>query len=275
MLIKASEKDRENILNYCLKEPIFNIFIIGDIENFGFSSPYQDVWYEESKEEIRGVVLRYHNNLIIYSYLLDLDVSLIYPLIDQYNIEIVSGEEEIIDKIEASLWGKFFRNDMNFCQHEKTSSLVEIKEEIIVASDKDAMKIAIAYGDIEEFKFLYSRDVDKRYEQILERIESGEGKHFIILDHKGIISHGNTSAENTMSAMIGGIFTRKDKRNKGFANQIIFALVKDLKNRNKEIALFYKNEKEGQIFKKLGFKQIGNWSTLRRIKDEKNISTSK
>ena len=36
MLRLASEKYRRGILDYCLKEPNINLFIIGNIENFGF-----------------------------------------------------------------------------------------------------------------------------------------------------------------------------------------------------------------------------------------------
>ncbi|MBM6839507.1 GNAT family N-acetyltransferase, partial [Clostridium saudiense] len=33
MLRLASEKDRREVLDYCLEEPNINLFIIGDIEN--------------------------------------------------------------------------------------------------------------------------------------------------------------------------------------------------------------------------------------------------
>lgn len=269
MLTRASEKDREEILEYCSYESIFNIFIIGDIENFGFSSPYQDVWYERRNEKLVGIALRYHNNLIVYSHLLDMNFNLIKPILDEYDIDIISGKGEVIDKIHPTLKQNYnSRNDMKFCKHKDISSLKEVTEDIVVASEEDAMKIATSYGNIEEFKNLYSDDVNERYQQISTRISSGEGKHLMILDDIGIVSHGNTTAENSMSGMIGGIFTRHQMRNNGYGSQIITSLVRDLKNRNKEVGLFYKDEKEGQIFKSLGFKQIGIWSILGREKSE-------
>lgn len=268
MLIKASERDRQPILDYCKKDIIFNIFIIGDIENFGFSSPYQDVWYEKEDGKIRGIALRYHNNLIVYSYSLDMDFSLINNILDEYNIDLISGKRQVIDKIEPHLKGNNTRNDLNFCQHIDITCLPEIDERIVLAEEKDAMDIAISYGDIKEFKSLYSSNVNERYSQISTRISSREGKHLMILDNGVIISHGNTTAENSFSGMIGGIFTRNEMRNKGYGTQIISALVKDLKSRNKEVTLFYKNELEGKLFKRLGFEVIGIWSTIGRTKDE-------
>ena len=44
MLIKANEEHRFKIMDYCKAEPSKNLFIMGDIENFGFNSDFQDVW---------------------------------------------------------------------------------------------------------------------------------------------------------------------------------------------------------------------------------------
>lgn len=268
MLIKASEKDRDEILDYCKNDSIFNLFIIGDIENFGFSSPYQDVWYDKEDENISGIALRYHSNLIVYSHSLDMDFNEVNSILDRYDIELISGKSTVIDKIEMHLKGNNTRNDLKFCKHIDIDCLPGISENIMLAEEKDARDIAIAYGSVAEFKDLYSNNVDQRYLQISSRISSGEGKHLMILDDKGIVSHGNTTAENSSSGMIGGIFTRVDRRNKGYAAQIVAALVRDLKDRNKEVALFYKDELEGNLFKKMGFKEIGSWSTIGRSKDE-------
>ena len=67
MLRLANEKNRREVLDYCLEEPNINLFIIGDIENFGFDKDFQDVWIQYKEEIITGIVLRYHTNFIVYS----------------------------------------------------------------------------------------------------------------------------------------------------------------------------------------------------------------
>lgn len=266
MLIKAREEDRIKLLDYCKEEAVFNIFIIGDIENFGFSSPYQDVWYEEKDRVIRGIALRYHDNLIVYSKDLDMDFTLIPSLLKENAINIISGKQEVIDSLVDYLGDETSRNDLNFARHQGDQGLGSEAGGLIVASEKDAMEIAQAYGEIEEFKNLYSEDLEERHRQIRNRIKSGEGKHLMIKDKRGILAHGNTSAENTVSAMIGGVFTREDMRGKGYKEKIISSLIQDLKDRNKEIGLFYKDEEEGIIYKNLGFEKIGIWSIIGREK---------
>jgi len=267
MLVKAEEKDRQEIIDYCLNEPTMNIFIIGDIENFGFSSQFQDVWYERKDKNILGVILKYHNSLIVYSKDLDMDFGLVPKLLEEIYVDTISGKSTVIDGLYGVLADSYKRKDMNFCEHKNPASLAKITKDIKLADKDESMDIAIAYGSIPEFKHLYSDDVNERYKQIYNRIASGEGKHLLIRDELGILAHGNTTAENSFSGMIGGVFTREEERKKGYGTQIITALTTDLLNRNKSACLFYGSEKKGSIFEKLGFEIIGKWTVLGRVKN--------
>lgn len=264
MLIEASEQDRNKILDYCLNEPTMNLFLIGDIENFGFSNDFQQVWYQEKQNEIVGVILRYHTMLIVYSKDLNMDFILVNNILVSNDIDVISGKSTVIDLILDNIEEEYKRTNNKFCELNKLEDLSLNLEDIKLATIDDAMEIAIAYGGIEEFKNLYSNDVNKRFDQIETRISSGEGKHLFIKDSKGIIAHGNTTAEASTMAMVGGIFTREDMRNKGYGTLITYALINDLISRNKKPCLFYTDEKQGRLFKKLGFEYIGDWSMLRR-----------
>lgn len=268
MLIKGIENNRREILDYCLKDTVINTFIIGDIENFGFSTEFQDVWIERKEGKIVGVALRYHTMLIIYSKSLDMDFTQIEPIISANNIEVISGKGRVMDELSHYLNGPYIRRDSNLSQYIGSHISQETKGNIIVARAEDAMEIAISYGSIPEFKHLYSSDVKIRYDQIYNRIISGEGIHVFIKDEKGIIAHGNTTAENSYSGIIGGIFTREDKRNYGHASQILSYLTNYLVGKNKEIALFYENNILATFFEKNGFQNIGTWTILRREIDE-------
>ncbi len=41
MIRKLTENDRSNVLNYLYQDSSYNIFIIGDIEAFGFNKEWQ------------------------------------------------------------------------------------------------------------------------------------------------------------------------------------------------------------------------------------------
>ena len=231
-------------------------------------SDIQDIWYEKRWGKVLGIVLRYHTTLIVYSKDLDMDFSPIESIVNSMNIEVISGKATVMDKLYPYLEGSYTRKDTKLSQHIDVNLLQDIYAKIELAKPEDAMEIAICYGKIDEFRQLYSSNVDIRYTQIYNRIISGEGKHVFIKDDSGILSHGNTTAENRYSGMIGGILTREDMRYKGYGSQMVSYLTKDLLNKKKEVALFYDDEKTGEFFTKLGFKNIACWTVLRREKNE-------
>lgn len=44
MILKLEDKHRNIVLDYVVKEPSKNLFIIGDIEQHGFNKDFQEVW---------------------------------------------------------------------------------------------------------------------------------------------------------------------------------------------------------------------------------------
>lgn len=257
MLIKASEDDRQLLLNYCKDEPSINLFIIGDIEKYGFDSDIQDVWYQ-MEDEIRGIYLRYHDNLIVYSKS-SLDHKIIDDLLNSYKINIISGKASILQAFYEKSKERFTKKTMNFCELRNKENLVEFN--VTLAKISDAYDIALKYGQFDEFKHLYSHDVNKREEQIASRMSSLEGKHMFI-KKEGIIAHGNTAAENQYAGMIGGVFTDKKYRRMGYAKQIVSALASHLLDQNKYACLFYSSEASEKLFKSLGFIDIDKWMIL-------------
>lgn len=263
MLRLANEKDRKEVLEYCLDEPNINLFIIGDIENFGFDKDFQDVWIQYSNESISGIILRYHTNFIVYSKDLDMNFNEVVELIIEKDAKVVSGKLSVINKLYEFMSGSYNKREMFFCELRDSSKLEDIDEEdILIATSEDSMDIAKAYGNIKEFEGMYSSDVNERYNQINNRIVTKEGIHMFIKDGSEIISHGNTTATTSVNAMIGGIFTVPQYRNKGLASKIVSALAKELLKDGKSACLFFDNEEAGKIYYRLGFENIDKWSML-------------
>lgn len=258
MLRKANESHRQMILDYCKDEPSINLFIIGDIERYGFDSDIQDVWFQGNHEPT-GIVLRYYDNLILYSKE-KLDYDEILKIISTYPIRVISGKQSLIEPFYPYVEDQFNKRLMNFCELRSKDLLVPYNVE--TAKEADALDIAIKYGEFEAFKHLYSDDVNDRAKQIANRISSKEGQHMFIKREKDIIAHGNTAAENQFAGMIGGVFTDKKYRKQGYAKQIVSALSAHLINQNKYACLFYSSEASEKLFKSLGFKDIDKWMIL-------------
>ena len=68
MIIKVDDTYHSKVINYLKREPDFNLFIIGDIERYGYDNYFLDIWAGiDKKGHIEGVLLRYFEYLIFYS----------------------------------------------------------------------------------------------------------------------------------------------------------------------------------------------------------------
>jgi predicted GNAT family acetyltransferase len=249
-------------MEYCLAEPNMNLFILGDVEIFGFNSSFQDVWCQILQDKLTGIVLRHQDNMIIYSRNLDMDFGEVKPLLETHKVRIVSGKNSVVDVFYPLIESRYSRREMAFCEQVDMSTLVDNTSQVIEASEADAMEIAEAYGQIHEFAGLYASDLNQRYEMIVNRINSKEGKHLFIRVDGKIVSHANSAAETSVNGMLGGIMTLPEFRNRGLASKIISALCKDLAHRGKSACLFHDNPEAASVFRRLGFQETGKWVIL-------------
>ncbi len=268
MLTKAAEHDRSAILEYCLAEPNVNLFILGDIENYGFENTFQEVWFQTLEGNISGIALRYHDNLIVYSRKPERPISEVLEILDDRNIRLISGKQSVMDLIFPLLSDKYTKREMVFCEQLEPAKLINDTQEVQAALPENAMEIAEVYGQISEFSGLYASDVEIRQKQIENRIISKEGTHFFIKKDGKIISHANSAGETSVSGMIGGILTLPDFRHQGLASKVITAACQDLARRGKSACLFYDNQLSSSIFKRLGFQVTNNWTLLEKGTNE-------
>jgi hypothetical protein len=265
MLNKATELERSRILDYCMAEPNINIFIIGDIEIYGFESDFQDVWIQTIDGKTTGIILRYHDNFIVYSKDLDMVYEEVISLMHGANVGVISGKQSVIEPLVTLLGSGFSKKEMTFCELKTPGGSFGKSEGVEIATLEEAFEIAEVYGKITEFDGLYAREQELRYHQIANRIKSGEGTHMIIREAGKIISHGNTAAETSVSAMIGGILTLPELRRRGYGSSIVSALCHYLSEKQKSICLFFDTPEAGLFFQQLGFEQTDHWILLRRI----------
>jgi predicted GNAT family acetyltransferase len=255
-------------MQYCLAEPNVNLFILGDIEHFGFENAFQEVWFQTMDGRLSGIALRYHDNLILYSRDLDMAFPEVRDLLETREVRVISGKQAVIDKFHPFVAGHFSKREMIFCELSDPSKLEKGTSEVRVAAPADALEIAEVYGQISEFSGLYASELDARHKQIMNRISSREGMHMFIKQDGRIVSHANSAAETSVSGMIGGILTLPEYRHRGLASKVISAVCQDLARRGKSACLFYDNPQAGAIFQRLGFQVTNKWTILEKGSNE-------
>lgn len=259
MIRKLIEKDHDNLMKLIMREPEFNLYIIGDIENFGYNQNFLELFGEfDDNNILTAVLVRYFSIFMIYAED-DFDLNGFVDVIKNCgNLETIVGKAEIVSKFEKTSL-RFNTSELHhFAVLKEINPSFEIDNKIIVkkASIEDIERIVNLKDDIKEF----SGGSSKFKEILLNDLKAGTTHGYYIEINNNIVSYAQTSAENSKSAMIVSVMTDEKYRKMGLASACIKQLCSDLVKQQKTLCLFYKNPEAGAIYRRIGFNEIGLWS---------------
>ncbi|MFK5882719.1 MAG: GNAT family N-acetyltransferase [Candidatus Izemoplasma sp.] len=259
------ESDRELLLRYLDKQPSLNIFIIGDVEAFGFENDFQTLYAEfDKKGKYLSVLLFYRDNCVYYSHIDYFNKDWL-KIMNNHNFNFFSGKESLMNLLYKYL-PNFTKSDMYFAEATNSVNINEYDFSNILEfkNENDAGKLYDCLLTINEF----SVDRENRDSYIKSRMASmSMGVSYFIKEDGVIVSTVATTAETTKAAMVVAVATLKVGRQKGYASKLMVYLMNEyIVNRKKYLCLFYDNPEAGKIYKRLGFKDIDKWSLLKKNK---------
>jgi len=269
MIKKLDENYRKEALEFLSQEPSINLFAIGDIENFGFEEDFQDIWGHFHNGLIDGILLRFTENFIPYWNKDNFNPEEFKDIIRNSPVKrkMISGKKTIVDKFD-NIFKNHIKRDTYFCELSKADILLKDMDGVKLASVSDKYRVPKFLNSIQEFKD--SPDVSP--EQFEKKLSTKSGRTYYIENSKGeIISIAQTTAENSISAMVVGVSTRPDYRRKGLAQKCMSKLCLYYLRKGKTLCLFYDNPEAGKIYKNIGFKQIEKWTILRENNLKKGL----
>lgn len=262
MIKKLDETYRESLFTFLKRSPEMNLFIIGDIEAYGFDKPFQEVWAEfDEMNNYIAVLLRYKVHFVFTAVSDDYNAELFSRIIQNCRDKnVVSGELSAVKSLALKL--KFKKHKEMFFARLTALSADALSTDIVtspspfvcIASVDAAEEICALRETIQEFS-----DVKMSVEGIRENIESGFARTFYIRMDGRIVAAASTTAENSSSAMVVAVMTHPDYRNRGLATLCVHKLCETLLFEGRTLCLFYDNPKAGSIYQHLGFEDIGKW----------------
>ena len=137
MMRKLTKKDHEQVFAYLKEEAALNLFIIGDLEAFGYETDFQELWgvYKENGT-LKSILLRFHDTFIPYSKE-EFVVTDYEALLSAYKPLKLSGKSTIVERFETAPSVQLgAKNEMYFCECLNDSNLpsTPIHETIKLAS---------------------------------------------------------------------------------------------------------------------------------------------
>ncbi|MBD3107504.1 GNAT family N-acetyltransferase [Bacillus sp. AGMB 02131] len=262
MIRKLTENDHEAVMALVGEKPAENLFIIGDIEAYGYESDIQELWGQFENDRLIAVLLRYKTSFIPYSsgsYDVQgfADVILSHPhAVELSGLEhIVKPLHSLINREVTSLRETFYAK----C----TALSYEVDEERI--SRVSYLQPSEYEENIELLRSIPDFALGNFSVESREQAEKDKtGRTYIIRNEDGImVSSASSTAENKQSAMIVAVCTKPGFERKGYATLTMEKLCSELLKEGKTLCLFYNNPAAGKIYKRLGFRDIGMWTMIR------------
>lgn len=252
MVVKIDRSYHNKLIEYLKQEPEFNLLIIGDIDRYGYDNYFFNIWADINEdEEIDGILVKCFDYITVYSYS-KFNVDNFINLINKLKYLEISGKYEIINALSDKIKLRKIRTvnlsklDKNIVDTNKQTDL-KIKK----IKPRRLKKIVRLYELIDEFE-------NTNIDCIKNGLKTGRG--YCIEINKKVVAMAKSTSENKTHAMIVGVGTHPNFRNRGFASRCIIKICNELLSEGKIPCLFYDNEEAGKIYKKLGFENIGLWS---------------
>ena len=261
---KLNKKDHFKLMKYLSNEPEINLFIIGNIENYGYDNKYLNIWGEFDKDNnFEAVILKFYKFIIIHSDRSNYKKQETISILNQHDFDAIAGKFKIIREIEkymgdlkiaSHIYAKLDSNDYLNLNKPANSKLIKVNENNLKEVKKNQFEL---FEHIKEFN-----DFESSKKSFINEVISGSKRVYQLEYCNRVVATVSTTSESSQSAMIVGAATHPKFRNKGYATYLIGKLSKDILDENKTVCLFYENPKAGSIYKKLGFKEICRWGVL-------------
>lgn len=257
MIRILNESDHDNCFKLIKTMPAENLFIIGDIEAYGYKQEFQKVWGEFNESgEIVAILLKFEENYIPFAAGLFNAKGFADIMSNDPNFKMMSGLKEFTEQIEPFLKQQLKKKRQSYyakCTKLNDNLKIIDVNNVQQALPKDAEDLVNLINSIPEF---YST---LTVERKLRELKDGTSRSYFIEEDGKMVSLASTAAENSMSAMVVAVATLENYKKKGYATKCMLKLCNELLLEGKDLCLFYDNPEAGAIYKRIGFEDIGFW----------------
>jgi hypothetical protein len=255
---RLTEDDRAETMRLLEREVQINLFIVGDVENYGFDAPFQRLWGNfDAAGRLRSILHQYYDALILYT-ADDPERLALADTIRALDFRMLSGGAISVEPIAAA---------MSFSKTKRTILCRLSRNNLTAPESPKSPFRPLTLADVDALIALYSRieEFSETPRRMLEHeLSAGHGRGCWIEHDGAMVSIARSAAESTRAAMIIGVATLPEYRNRGYATAAMTDLCRRLCESGRTPCLFYDNPHAGRIYRRMGFEEIGNYVILER-----------
>ena len=262
---RLHEEHFAELRQFLAAAPGYTAFLTSNLERFGLDDPFIHYWGTFQDQQLVTALMMAGHRAGLYT----TDASTLRPIMDialRQQLNFIMGPREIVNSALHHLWQlTVTRSEAHFF-----AQLVEEPFQRYLPGPAPQATIRRATpDDIPALTTLYTgaagfelASIEQVRQSMIERVY---GLRTFVAESKGrLVAGASTSAESSNAAMIGGVWTLPEERNHGHSTAVVTALCADLMAEGRGPYLFYleDNAPAAQVYRKIGFQDIGHWSVV-------------
>ncbi len=260
---KITEAERQAALDYVLGEPEYNIFIIGDLENFSLDGDTVEVFVQDGPGGPQLLAMRYLEDWVVYSrggY----DARAAAGFFRARAPRDINGKGAALRPLLPYLAGYEVRTAL-LARLDRAASLpLPSGARLERLGPEAAGRIIDLYLEVAEFAPQYRGRAEEAAAELALGLGRGGRCCGAFVDGR-LAAVASTSAENSVSAMVTGVATHPEYRGRGLASAVVSRLCAGVLAEGRQfLCLFYDNPAAGRIYRRIGFREQGEYLLLRR-----------
>lgn len=261
MVKEIQEENLVDVLHLLHKDSVTNCYILSDLEVLGLKHPSLSLYGQFNKEKLESILMLFNRYAIFYSNTDKIETAMI-DLITRIKPFAISGGaysmKQLLEYIHPA--------------KEKTYTLAVLSKDNyintkvkdpnikILKSNKELQSLYLLLKDITEFN-VSSQDMNQFIKE--KKIINQAGNSYGLFISNQLCSSASTLSETKDFAVINGVATKNEFRNKGYANRLVNRIIYDyITIKNKSLILYYNNEIAARMYLNKGFKPYGTWISL-------------
>lgn len=269
---RLTAEDLSDIREYVSYEPEMNLFITGDIEQFGLRDPVNAYAFENPDGTWDSIVVRFYANFVVYSQDPLYDAHAVAKFIRRATgdslLGSINGKLEVLGPLSSYFEDLSLRSlNMARCVRVDEDAVSPLPEGVsirrLTPNDYDAMFQLL--GSMHMYRGLYdSRSAIALAKQQHAANEArGCMSYGAFLDGE-LVSCASTGAASSEGAMIVGVGTRMDMRLEGIGSAVVAEVAQRCLDEDKRfVCVFYEGPEAGPFVQRLGFRRLGSYAMLR------------
>lgn len=258
MIRTITEADIAQLVELLETAPAHNLYLLGNLETLGFSADFCHFWGDfDEANGLRGVINRYMTGWSIFGRP-DADWAGLMTLLDQ---------DDHATRLQDNPGG--IESVVGFLRRKRVVAIHD--EELMTLNPADFRPALIPAGvqvrratldDLPALIAFYADAGDmSRSAQGVER-PLRDTCVWAASERGRIVAAALVNAETAHAAMIGGVYTPPEERNRGLNSAVCSVLCAQLLALDKQPTLYWKNPAAGAVYRKLGFRPDGRWRSI-------------